>query len=67
MNRWYGFRAGLIVAFMLGAGWAAEARTWIVHDHDNNRPNTADPDDITAICPRGLGILLVGADTTTGY
>jgi parallel beta-helix repeat protein len=33
--------------------------------HDNNRANTADPDDITAIFPPGLGILLVGADTTT--
>jgi parallel beta-helix repeat protein len=33
--------------------------------HDNNRPNSSDPGDITAIFPPGLGILLVGADTTT--
>jgi len=33
--------------------------------HDNNRPNSSDPDDITAIFPPGFGILLVGADTTT--
>jgi hypothetical protein len=33
--------------------------------HDNNRPNSSDPGDITAIFPPGLGILLIGADTTT--
>jgi parallel beta-helix repeat protein len=43
-------------------------QTTLVADNDvraNNRPNTADPDDITALFPPGLGILLVGADTTT--
>jgi parallel beta-helix repeat protein len=35
------------------------------HVHDNNRPNSSNPGDITAIFPPGLGILLVGADTTT--
>jgi cytochrome c peroxidase len=33
--------------------------------HDNNRSNSSDPGDITAIFPPGLGILLIGADTTT--
>ena len=28
-------------------------------------PNSSDPEDITAVFPPGLGILLVGADTTT--
>ncbi len=33
--------------------------------HDNNRANTADPEDQVAAFPPGIGILLVGADTTT--
>jgi parallel beta-helix repeat protein len=33
--------------------------------HDNNRRNTADPEDAVAAFPPGIGILLVGADTTT--
>jgi parallel beta-helix repeat protein len=33
--------------------------------HDNNRPNTSSPDDITALSPPGLGILLIGGDRTT--
>jgi len=31
---------------------------------DNNRGNTAEPGDITAVIPPGTGILLLGADTT---
>src|SRR5713101_2739245 len=31
MDKWDKFRAGLILTFMLGAGLAAEARTWTVH------------------------------------
>jgi parallel beta-helix repeat protein len=33
--------------------------------HDNNRPNSSEPDDPLALLPPGIGILLVGADTTT--
>jgi len=33
--------------------------------HDNNRPNTADPDDILGILPSGLGILVAGGHATT--
>jgi len=33
--------------------------------HGNNRANTANPDDLLAVLPAGIGILLVGADTTT--
>jgi parallel beta-helix repeat protein len=33
--------------------------------HDNNRPNTAEPDDPLAALPSGIGILLVAADTTS--
>ncbi len=32
---------------------------------DNNRANTANPDDITAVIPSGTGILLVGGHTAT--
>ncbi|HYZ89614.1 MAG TPA: NosD domain-containing protein [Myxococcales bacterium] len=31
----------------------------------NNRINTAEPDDIIALLPPGIGILLLGADTST--
>jgi parallel beta-helix repeat protein len=33
--------------------------------HDNNRPNTAAPGDLPGVFPPGIGILLIGADTTT--
>jgi hypothetical protein len=33
--------------------------------HDNNRGNTANPEDLLAVLPAGIGMLLVGADTTT--
>lgn len=33
--------------------------------HDNNRPNTAELDDILGVFPSGIGILLAAADTTT--
>jgi len=33
--------------------------------HQNNRPNTAEPGDPLGALPSGIGILLVGADTTT--
>lgn len=33
--------------------------------HDNNRPNTAAPDDLLGAFPPGIGILLTAADTTT--
>lgn len=33
--------------------------------HDNNRPNSAEPGDFIAVLPPGIGILLVGTDTST--
>jgi parallel beta-helix repeat protein len=33
--------------------------------HDNNRPNTSEPDNPLALLPPGIGILVAGADTTT--
>ena len=33
--------------------------------HDNNRTNSAEPGDFIAVLPPGVGILLVGADTST--
>jgi len=33
--------------------------------HDNNRPNTSEPDNPLALLPPGIGVLLAGADTTT--
>ncbi|HET7064855.1 MAG TPA: NosD domain-containing protein [Rudaea sp.] len=34
------------------------------HVHDNNRANSASPDDFIAVLPPGIGVLLVGADTS---
>jgi parallel beta-helix repeat protein len=33
--------------------------------HDNNRPNTAEPDDILGVLPSGLGVLVAGGRSTT--
>lgn len=33
--------------------------------HENNRPNTAEPGDLLAVLPPGIGILLSAADSTT--
>jgi hypothetical protein len=33
--------------------------------HDNNRPNTAEPDELLGILPKGIGILVAGGRTTT--
>ena len=33
--------------------------------HDNNRPNTASPDDLLGVLPPGLGILVAGGRDTT--
>jgi parallel beta-helix repeat protein len=32
--------------------------------YDNNRPNTAEPDELLGLLPAGIGILLTGADRT---
>jgi parallel beta-helix repeat protein len=32
--------------------------------YDNNRPNTAEPDELLGLLPAGIGILLTGADET---
>jgi len=32
--------------------------------YNNNRPNTADPDDLLGLLPSGIGVLLTGADQT---
>jgi hypothetical protein len=33
--------------------------------HDNNRPNTGQPGDIASGLPPGIGVLLLGANTTS--
>jgi parallel beta-helix repeat protein len=35
--------------------------------HNNNRPNSAEPEDFLALLPSGIGVFLVGADTTTVF
>src|SRR5262249_51178997 len=56
---------GIFVDVLFGKIDLSQETTVVAYNdvHDNYRPNTSDPDDITAIFPPG--ILLVGADTTT--
>lgn len=58
---------GILVDVLFGKVKLVQQTTLVADNdvRDNNRPNSADPDDITALFPPGLGILLVGADTTT--
>lgn len=58
---------GIFVDVLFGKVTTTQETTTVAFNnvHDNNRPNTSDPADITAALPPGIGILLLGADTTT--
>jgi parallel beta-helix repeat protein len=66
-NEVYGNTLGVVVDLMpyLEIGTQQKTLVSLNRVHDNNRANTADPDDALAALPSGVGILLVGADTTT--
>jgi hypothetical protein len=66
-NDVYGNTLGILVDVMPFFEAATQQNTLVSLNqvHDNNRPNTAEPDDLLGVFPPGIGILLTGADTTT--
>lgn len=66
-NEVYANTLGILIDLLPFLGVKTEQNTLVSLNevHDNNRPNTADPDDILGIFPSGVGILLTAADTTT--
>jgi len=65
-NELTGNTLGIIVDILPGTLRNTQERTLVATNrvHDNNRPNSAAPDDIIAVLPPGIGILLSGADTS---
>jgi parallel beta-helix repeat protein len=65
-NELTGNTLGIIVDILPGLVRLTQERTVVAgnHVHDNNRENTAEPGDIIAVLPSGIGMLLSGADTT---
>ena len=66
-NEVYGNTLGVLVDLLPFLGTKTQQNTLVSLNevHDNNRPNTAEPDDILGVFPSGIGILLAAADTTT--
>jgi parallel beta-helix repeat protein len=66
-NEVYNNTLGIIVDIMpfLEIGTERDTLVRLNRVHDNNRANTAEPGDLLGALPPGIGILLVGADTTT--
>jgi len=65
-NELTGNTLGIIVDILPGILRHTQERTLVASNrvHHNNRANSADRDDIIAVLPPGIGILLSGADTT---
>jgi len=66
-NEVYGNTLGILVDLLPFLGTKMQQNTLVSLNevHDNNRPNTAEPDDLLGVFPPGIGILLTAADTTT--
>jgi len=65
-NDVYGNTLGILVDIMPFLEVATQQNTLVSLNqvHDNNRANTAVPDDLLGAFPPGIGILLIGADRT---
>jgi parallel beta-helix repeat protein len=65
-NDVYRNSVGVFVDVLPFLGTTTQETTLVAFNrvHDNNRPNTADQEDLLAVFPAGIGILLAGADTT---
>ncbi len=65
-NEASGNTAGLIVDILDGRQVKVVSNNRVLHNdvHDNNRPNSADPDEETADLVPGIGIVINGADRT---
>src|SRR5215475_6404027 len=66
-NEVYGNTLGVLVDLLPFLQVTVQKNTVVSFNevHDNNGPNTAAPADLPGVFPPGIGILLVGADTTT--
>jgi parallel beta-helix repeat protein len=66
-NEVYGNTLGILVDLLPFLGTSTQQNTLVSANEvrDNNRPNTAEPDDILSVFPSGIGILLAAADATT--
>jgi len=66
-NHAYGNTMGIFVDILpfLQRGTQEETLVAFNSVHDNNRPNTADPQDLLGILPTGIGILVAGGKSTT--
>jgi len=66
-NHVVGNTLGIVVDLMPFLEIGSQRNTLVTLNtvNDNNRPNTAEPDDALAALPSGIGILLVAADTTS--
>jgi parallel beta-helix repeat protein len=66
-NEVYGNTLGVLIDLLpfLQANTQQSTLVSLNEVHDNNRPNTAEPDDLLGAFPPGIGILLTAADTTT--
>jgi parallel beta-helix repeat protein len=66
-NEVFGNTVGVLVDILPFLGRKTQETTLVAFNriHDNNRTNTAEPSDLVAVFPPGIGILLAGADTTT--
>lgn len=66
-NEVHGNTIGIIVDIMPFLEIGTQQNTFVSLNrvHDNNRANTAEAGDPLGALPAGIGILLVGADTTT--
>jgi parallel beta-helix repeat protein len=66
-NELTGNTLGITVDILPGKITPTQARTRVSFNssHDNNRPNTADPNDELAVLPPGIGVLVSGADQTS--
>lgn len=65
-NEVYANTLGILIDLLPFLGVKTQQNTLVTLNevHDNNRPNTAEPDDILGVFPAGIGILLAAADTT---
>lgn len=66
-NEVWGNTFGVFVDILPFLETKVQARTFVAFNsvHDNDRANTAEPEDLLGVLPPGIGVLLSGADATT--
>jgi parallel beta-helix repeat protein len=66
-NEAYGNSFGIFVDILPFLERTTQERAFLAFNsvHDNNRANTADPEDLLGVLPAGIGILIAGGRSTT--